>query len=105
MNYPQLVALMVVVALLVAVFALRALPPARRSAHLVATLATSVALAFLAAVFDSLMIRAGLFTFAADKISGLAVGLAPIEDLIYAVACGLALPAVWVLVRRRRDGD
>ncbi|MGC4175232.1 lycopene cyclase domain-containing protein [Demequina sp.] len=105
MTYPQLIGVLAVVTLVVAAVALAALPQARRSAHLLAIVTTCVALAGLTAVFDSLMIAAGLFTFAADKISGVTVWRAPIEDLAYAVLCGLALPSVWVLVRRRRDAD
>lgn len=103
MNYTQLSALLVGIGAVLAAAAVLSLPRARRSAHLLAILATAVALALLTAVFDSIMIRAGLFTFAQDKISGLTVGLAPVEDVVYALACALALPAVWVLARRRRD--
>jgi len=103
MTYPQLVGLLAAAALVVACVAFAALPKARRSAHLLAVLATGAALVVLTVVFDSLMIHARLFTFAADKMSGHAVWLAPAEDVAYAIACALGLPAVWVLARRRRD--
>ena len=46
-------------------------------------------------VFDSLLIYLGMFTYPADKILGIHVGLAPIEDLFYALLAGLAVPAIW----------
>jgi len=102
MSYTQLTALLLAIAVVVAIVAACVVPYARRRTHLLAVLATAVALVVLTAVFDSLMIHAGLFAFAADKLSGIAVGLAPVEDLVYAVACALALPAVWVMLRRHR---
>lgn len=102
MTYIQLAGLFLVASAVLAAVAFAALPHARRRAHLLAILATAVGLVALTAVFDSLMIKAGLFSFDGDKLTGLAVGLAPVEDLVYALACALALPAVWVLLRRRR---
>lgn len=46
-------------------------------------------------VFDSLLIYFGMFTYPADKILGIRVGLAPIEDLFYALLAGLVVPAIW----------
>ncbi|MFC5930116.1 lycopene cyclase domain-containing protein [Cryobacterium melibiosiphilum] len=65
--------------------------------------AASVAVALLivmllTAVFDNVMIAAGLFTYEPGLISGLAVGLAPIEDFAYPVAAALLLPALWSLL-------
>lgn len=53
-------------------------------------------------VFDSLLIYLGMFTYPADKILGIRVGLAPIEDLFYALLAGLAVPAIWKGVDRER---
>lgn len=57
----------------------------------------------LTAIFDNLMIVAGLMTYADDRISGARLGLVPIEDFAYPVAALLLLPAVWLLLRRRRS--
>lgn len=46
-------------------------------------------------VFDSLLIYLGMFTYPTDKILGIRVGLAPIEDLFYALLAGLVVPAIW----------
>lgn len=52
----------------------------------------------LTAVFDTVMIAAGLFTYEPGLISGLKIGLAPIEDFAYPVAAALLLPALWSLL-------
>jgi len=53
----------------------------------------------LTAVFDNVMIAAGLFTYAPESLSGLSVGLAPLEDFAYPLVTGLLLPAIWELLR------
>lgn len=53
-------------------------------------------------VFDSLLIYLGMFTYPAEKILGIRVGLAPIEDLFYALLAGLAVPAIWRGLDRER---
>jgi lycopene cyclase domain-containing protein len=55
----------------------------------------------LTAVFDNAMIAAGLFTYPAEHISGLRVGLAPLEDLAYPVCAAFLVPAVFVLLPGR----
>ncbi|MFI2366577.1 lycopene cyclase domain-containing protein [Promicromonospora sp. NPDC019610] len=62
----------------------------------------AVALLVLTAVFDNVMIASGLFTYADEHISGLRVGLAPIEDFAYPLAGVILLPALWTLFRSRR---
>ncbi|TFD51215.1 lycopene cyclase domain-containing protein [Cryobacterium frigoriphilum] len=52
----------------------------------------------LTAVFDTVMIAAGLFTYDPALISGLTIGLAPIEDFAYPIAAALLLPALWSLL-------
>ncbi|WP_210479952.1 lycopene cyclase domain-containing protein [Naasia sp. SYSU D00948] len=56
----------------------------------------------LTAVFDNVLIGLGIFYYAEDRISGLRIGLAPVEDFAYAVAAAIALPSLWVLLRRAR---
>ncbi|MBS1673475.1 MAG: lycopene cyclase domain-containing protein [Actinobacteria bacterium] len=88
---------------------LQALTWRRRPAGHGPALALAVlGLVLLTAVFDSLMIAAGLFTYAPDRISGIRIGLAPIEDLAYPVAAALLGSAAWNLRRaspaERHDG-
>ncbi|MBD8024303.1 lycopene cyclase domain-containing protein [Microbacterium gallinarum] len=58
----------------------------------------AAALILLTAVFDNLMIAAGLFTYPSEHLSGLRIGLAPIEDFSYAVCAAFLLPAVLTLL-------
>jgi lycopene cyclase domain-containing protein len=55
----------------------------------------------LTAVFDNLMIAAGIMTYAGPRISGMRLGLVPLEDFSYPVAALLLLPGLWLLLRRR----
>jgi lycopene cyclase domain-containing protein len=57
-----------------------------------------VAVLGLTAVFDNVMIALGLFTYHPDRILGLKLGLAPIEDFGYPLAAVLGLPALWWLL-------
>lgn len=72
----------------------------------VASVAVALTLTLLlTAVFDNLMIGAGLFSYDPDHISGLFVGLAPIEDFAYPLAAALLLPALWVLAGGSKLGQ
>jgi lycopene cyclase domain-containing protein len=71
-----------------------------RTVALAAAGGTAAVVLVLTAVFDNLMIAAGLFTYAPGMISGAMVGLAPLEDFAYPVAAVVLLPAVWILLGR-----
>lgn len=58
-------------------------------------------IAVLTAVFDNLMIGIGLMTYGGAHLTGLRLGLVPLEDFAYPLAGLLLLPAVWLLLRRR----
>lgn len=60
-----------------------------------------LALAVLTVIFDSIMIWADLFRFEDEHMSGLRIGLAPIEDLAWPLASALLLPALWAWLGRR----
>ncbi|MBO1902507.1 prenyltransferase [Leucobacter weissii] len=75
---------------------------ADRLLHWRAAALAAAALLVLTAVFDSLMIGAGLFHYAPDRILGARVGLAPVEDFAYPLAAIIALPALWSWLR---EGD
>jgi lycopene cyclase domain-containing protein len=63
--------------------------------------ASALALAavlLLTAVFDNIMIGVGLVDYDSALISGLFIGIAPVEDFAYPVAAALLLPAVWALL-------
>ncbi len=56
----------------------------------------------MTAVFDNLMIAVGLVGYDAAKISGVFVGVAPLEDFAYALAAVVLLPCLWTLLEKRR---
>jgi lycopene cyclase domain-containing protein len=58
-------------------------------------------LVILTAVFDNLMIAAGLFTYPESLISGVRIGLAPIEDFAYPLCAAFLVPAVFTLLPSR----
>ncbi|WP_035765661.1 lycopene cyclase domain-containing protein [Arthrobacter sp. H20] len=62
-----------------------------------AVLISAAILLSLTAVFDNLMIRIGLVAYNPDWISGVFVGVAPLEDFAYTVAAVVLLPALWSL--------
>ncbi len=60
-------------------------------------------LCILTLVFDSLMIRAGLYVYDPAKIVGVYLWGAPVEDFAYAVAAGIAMPVLWTLLGLRGE--
>ena len=47
------------------------------------------------AVFDSLIIAAGIVDYDTTKILGVYIGAAPIEDFMYALLAVAIVPALW----------
>src|SRR5690625_3895393 len=75
-----------------------------RRDHWLAVASAGFALMVLTAIFDSLMIHADLFYYADELISGVRIGLAPIEDFAYPIAGVLLLPALWrMLIKPKPD--
>lgn len=70
---------------------------ARRERVLGAGIAVGVLLV-MTAVFDNVMIGIGLVGYDAARISGVFVGIAPLEDFAYSIAALVLLPSVWVLL-------
>jgi hypothetical protein len=48
------------------------------------------------------MISVGLVDYNPALISGMFVGVAPLEDFAYAIAAVIGLPSLWVLLEGRR---
>lgn len=67
-----------------------------------AVLVTLAGLFLLTAVFDNVIIAAGIVAYDHSITSGLMVGIAPVEDFAYALAAGLGLPALWLLLPAKR---
>ena len=58
---------------------------------------TLAILLVLTAVFDSIIIWAGIVDYDIQKILGLYVGKAPFEDFFYAILAVLIVPTLWNL--------
>ncbi|WP_051222555.1 lycopene cyclase domain-containing protein [Agrococcus lahaulensis] len=103
MSYILVLAPLLAASIVAAVLALRR--DRRRWGAL--AIAAAIVLA-LTIVFDSLMIAADLFRYDDGKLLGPRVGLAPVEDLGYALIAVLLAAAIWTLlpsrVARGRDG-
>ncbi|SMH29100.1 lycopene cyclase domain-containing protein [Rathayibacter oskolensis] len=101
MTYALLNAVFLAVVLAVAVIAWR-----RGRLRPAALLGTLVVLLVMTAVFDNVMIGVGLLVAYDDElISGIRIGVAPIEDFAYAIAAALLLPALWALLPSRRRSE
>jgi len=55
----------------------------------------------LTAVFDNAIIGTGLVAYDSELLSGVMVGVAPVEDFAYTVAALMLIPALWHLLERR----
>lgn len=64
---------------------------------------TAFHLCLLTMVFDTLMIAADLYVFDEDKILGVYLWGAPLEDFAYAIAASLAMPVLWTVLERREE--
>jgi len=104
MTYTLLNVVFLLVVALVAIAAV----VARRAPRWRAVGLAAVLLLALTAIFDNLIIGTGLVAYDDSLISGVRIGLAPIEDFAYTVAALVLLPSVWELLRRtpaRHDGE
>jgi lycopene cyclase domain-containing protein len=63
---------------------------------------TAAVILVMTAVFDNIMIGVGLVAYEPSLISGVFIGIAPVEDFAYALAAIIGLPSLWVLLERRR---
>ncbi len=98
MTYPLLVLPFAGVTLAVV---LSTLPRPRFGRRMASSAVAAAVLVALTAVFDNLMIAAGLFTYPEELISGVRIGLAPIEDFAYPVCAAFLVPAVLLLLGAR----
>ena len=73
---------------------------ARRAPQWKAVGLAAVLMLALTAVFDNVIIGTGLVAYDDSLISGVLIGIAPIEDFAYTVAALVLLPSVWELLRR-----
>ncbi|MDR7189474.1 lycopene cyclase domain-containing protein [Microbacterium sp. BE35] len=100
MTYSLIVVPFVVITVIVALLTARRPAFGRR---MTASVIAAGVLVVLTAVFDNVMIAAGLFTYPETLISGVRIGLAPIEDFAYPVCAAFLVPAVFTLLEPTRS--
>lgn len=54
-----------------------------------------VPMLLLTAIFDNLIIATGIVAYDSSNISGLKIGVAPIEDFAYTIAAVLLITTIW----------
>jgi len=67
-------------------------------------IAAAVMLA-LTAIFDNAIISSGLVAYDDASISGIRLGVAPVEDFAYTVAALMTIPALWHLWGTRSEAS
>lgn len=81
----------------------------RRGRWVLPVLVAAVVLCLLTVVFDTIMIAVGLYEFDPDKILGVYLWGAPLEDFFYPLVAALLVPATWTVLEdrahRRRTRD
>jgi lycopene cyclase domain-containing protein len=58
-------------------------------------LVTFLIIVILTALFDSVIVGLSIVSYNHDKIIGIFVGLAPIEDFFYAILACIIVPFLW----------
>lgn len=68
---------------------------------------TAILVLSATAIFDNYIIGSGVVAYTETSLSGVRIGLAPIEDFGYAIAAILGLPAIWEFLSsgRRKAAD
>lgn len=99
MTYALLIIPFAIVTLIVTLATVRRPAFGRRMGS---SVIAALVLVVLTAVFDNIMIAVGLFTYPPEHLSGIRIGLAPLEDFSYPVCAAFFVPAVFVLSSRGR---
>jgi lycopene cyclase domain-containing protein len=75
---------------------------ARRAPRWRAIGLAAIPLVVLTAIFDNVIVATGVVAYAPDRISGIRLGVMPVEDFAYAIAAVVLLPALWSLLPASR---
>jgi lycopene cyclase domain-containing protein len=102
MTYSLIVIPFAIVTVVVTLATVRRPAFGRRMA---ASALAAAVLVVLTAIFDNAMIAAGLVVYPPEHLSGISIGLAPIEDFSYSVCAAFLVPAVFSLLGRRRTPE
>jgi lycopene cyclase domain-containing protein len=99
-TYPLIVVPFVIVTIIVTMATVRRPRFGRRMA---ASAIAAVVLLVLTAIFDNIMIGVGLIDYPTHLLSGLRIGIAPLEDFSYPLCAAFLVPAVYTLLERREE--
>ena len=61
----------------------------------------TIGLLLLTAIFDNLIVMAGIVTYNQESILGIKLGAAPIEDFFYSLAAVPLVASLWRILDRR----
>ena len=61
---------------------------------------SSIVVGVLTAIFDNAIIGAGLVAYDESTLSGVMVGLAPVEDFAHTFAGAILIPMVWEALKK-----
>lgn len=63
---------------------------------------TLLTMVLVTLIFDNVIVSLGIVDYDTDKISGLVLGLVPIEDFAYTIVSVLAVSSIWHLMTRKK---
>ena len=63
---------------------------------------TLLAMVLVTLVFDNVIVAMGIVDYDLKKISGVLLGLVPIEDFAYTIVSVLAVSSIWHLMTRKK---
>lgn len=85
-------------AFLVVTFLMLRIRPHKPSRRWIAVL---VVLLILTMIFDSMLVYFSFIDYAPDKILGMRIGFAPVEDFFYAIYAAIIVPLFWNRLGRK----
>jgi lycopene cyclase domain-containing protein len=62
-------------------------------------------LLIMTAVFDNVLVGLGIVGYDPARISGVTIGVAPLEDFAYSIAVVVLLPSLWTLLTPRKAAE
>jgi lycopene cyclase domain-containing protein len=101
MTYWSLNAIFLAVVAVVAVGALLV----RRAPRWKAIGLAATPLLIMTAVFDNVLVGLGIVGYDPSRISGVTIGVAPLEDFAYSIAVVVLLPSLWTLLTPRKAAE
>jgi len=63
---------------------------------------TLLTMVLVTLIFDNVIVALGIVDYDTNKISGLVLGLVPIEDFAYTIVSVLAVSSIWHLMTRKK---